>query len=160
VKEEHMRRLLAVVLICALTTPVWASAADFARIRKGSRVHIILSTGDECSGKVVARTEVDLSVKLADSTSACGNRDSVVTIRHTNMRAADTNAPSVGKQIAVAAAGGVAVAGLARGTGALAASGHETAALFLFFGGVAAVTAVMHMKRKTAGYSLYVSRLE
>ena len=155
-----MRRLWAVILICVLTTPVWASSADFARIRKGSRVRIVLSTGEECSGKVIARTDVDLSVKLADSTSACGSRDSVVTIRHTNMRAADANAPSVGKQIAVAAAGGLAVAGLARGTGALAASGHETAALALFFGGVAAVTALINMKRKTAGYTLYVSSLE
>ncbi len=156
-----MKRIAAVLLVLAFTANAFAVPADFIRIRKGDGVHVIVvSTGNECNGKVVARTETELTVKLDGGGKECGATE-FVTVSQSNLRITDPQQLSGAKKVAGAGAAGLGAAGVLRGAGALGAAGSPAGALFLAFGGLAAGGALVHhLARKSHGYVLYCSKLE
>ncbi len=135
------------------------AAVEFWRVRQDSSVTLVMGTGGECKGKVVRRVEGELSVKLSDTTTACGARNALVTVREANTRAVERAERSGKKKAALFAA----AMGAGAGTGVIAAF-VPVRGIFGVLGGGGVAT---HLFTKEAekdkpagnGYVIYVSHV-
>ena len=155
-----MRGKWVAIIIIGLTAQLVAQQkVDFWRVREGSRVTLVVGTGGECNGEVARRMEGELTIKLSETTDACGARDALVTVREVNTRAVERAARSGGKRAAAAAA----VVGAATGTGLLTTAVPARAAVGVLAGGVLG-THILARELEGGGpgkdYVIYVSRLE
>ncbi len=153
-----MKKLLVLLVLGALVAPGFATPAEFAKIKKGSRVRIVLANSDQCEGKVTERNGTQLAVKLAQD-SRCGTAGALVTVRAANTTRVEKNPASARRNI-----GGLA-AGVAAGVALLAscsAIGQPNVVVdsVVVFGALVAIPAVaLHVVHQGSGYTLYVSTL-
>jgi len=146
-------------LILAAAVPAFAQRAEFARVREGSAVVLILGTGGECRGKVARRTAGALAVELTAANPDCGARGARVTVRQVNTESVERIPASSSK--ATTAKKGAAVAA-AVGTGLLVGFVPGRAALGVIAGGAEAfhfINRGFDREPKDA-YAIYVSHLE
>src|SRR5438876_252924 len=103
--------LLAVTLPLIFAAPALAQPVEFAKIREGSPVDLVLGTGGECRGKVARRVDGALTVALTSSSPDCGARGDLVTVRQESVQDVErikVSGPSTRRKIiAVAAAFGI-----------------------------------------------------
>lgn len=156
---SHEVRKLAV----ALTVFATSASADpvlFERIHKKNVIEIVIP-GGECEARVVKRALDELTVRLKNTTAACGQANALVTLSRSNLRDVVDNRRSTGYAprgsqggqcaaigTALAVPAGIAVGVLAR---------NVWASLGIFAGGGVATAIVCN---KDTHYTVFLDHID